>query len=76
MPVQLGVDGRRFTPLGDELLGRQGHWVGAKVGLFATTGAGASRGGYVDVDWIRVTRPIERPTRRPTDRSRPTPWPS
>ena len=33
---------------------RQGKWVGAKVGLFAT-GTGKSREyGYADFDWFRV----------------------
>lgn len=37
---------------------RQGVWVGARIGMFASgpTGAGAGPGGHVDVDWFRVER--------------------
>jgi beta-xylosidase len=48
------VDGRAFTPLGGEFLARPGHWIGAKVGLFASAPPGAARAGHADVDWFRV----------------------
>lgn len=32
----------------------KGHWVGAKVGLFASSAASAASRGYVDVDWFRI----------------------
>ena len=50
-----GTDGRNFTPVGEPFKARQGRWIGAKVGLFAT-GTGKSREyGYADFDWFRVS---------------------
>lgn len=35
----------------------KGHWVGAKMGLFATSAASSVEApGYVDVDWFRVAK--------------------
>ncbi|OME01982.1 glycoside hydrolase [Paenibacillus odorifer] len=31
----------------------EGHWVGAKTGLFAV---GSGNGGYLDIDWFRITK--------------------
>jgi beta-xylosidase len=47
-------DGRSFQPLGGEFTARPGHWIGAKVGLFARAAPAAPRAGHVDVDWFRV----------------------
>jgi beta-xylosidase len=51
------LDGRRFTDIGETFTARPGHWVGAKVGLFAVGAPGAARLGHADVDWFRVTAP-------------------
>jgi len=32
----------------------KGHWVGAKVGLFALAQSSKESNGYVDVDWFRI----------------------
>ena len=48
------LDGRTFTPLGDEFVARPGMWVGAKVGLFAAAPPGAPASGHADWDWFRV----------------------
>jgi beta-xylosidase len=58
-PNALGVfsysqNGKDFLPLGKEFQAAKGKWVGAQVGLFATT-AGKNSGGYADVDYFRVT---------------------
>ena len=48
------LDGKRFHDVGETFTARPGHWVGAKVGLFALAAPGAT-GGHADVDWFRVT---------------------
>jgi beta-xylosidase len=50
------TDGKRFQDVGETFVARPGHWVGAKVGLFALAGADAGSG-HADVDWFRVTTP-------------------
>jgi hypothetical protein len=51
------LDNQRFLALGETFTARPGHWVGAKVGLFAVAAPGATRLGHADVDWFRVTAP-------------------
>lgn len=51
------LDNQRFTPLGQVFTATPGHWIGAKVGLFARAPKGATRTGYADADWFRVTGP-------------------
>ena len=48
------TDGERFTDSGHEFTATCGHWVGAKVGLFASAPATAARRGHADFDWFRV----------------------
>jgi len=48
------LDGEQFTEVGQDLFqAREGHWVGAKVGLFAVSSSDG--GGTLDADWFRVT---------------------
>jgi len=47
-------NGKDFLPLGKQFQAAKGKWVGAQVGLFATT-AGKNSGGYADFDYFRVT---------------------
>ncbi len=49
------TDGQTFEPIGDPFTAVPGGWIGAKVGLFAGKGSGSARGGYLDVDWFRIT---------------------
>jgi beta-xylosidase len=49
-------DGKTFTPIGQPFQARQGKWIGAKAGLFATNPSGTSKRGWVDVDWFRITK--------------------
>ena len=50
------LDGKKFKSAGDTQEMRQGKWIGAKFGFIAAeTDAKADRG-WVDADWIRVTR--------------------
>ena len=43
------LDGRRFKPFGPPFTGRDGHWVGAKVGYFAVSDIQKNDGGTVEV---------------------------
>lgn len=49
-------DGKDFAPLGEPFTAREGHWIGAKVGLFAQAESGARKTGHVDVDWFRFEK--------------------
>ena len=50
------LDGKKFTACGSEFLMRQGKWIGAKFGFISVeTNAKADRG-WVEADWIRVTK--------------------
>ncbi|HEX8686853.1 MAG TPA: glycoside hydrolase, partial [Pyrinomonadaceae bacterium] len=46
-------DGKSFRPVGEPFTARQGRWIGAKVGLFATRVGRAREFGYADFDWFR-----------------------
>jgi beta-xylosidase len=46
-------DGADFQPFGGAFRAKSSSWVGAKVGLFASTSAVA--GGHADVSWFRIT---------------------
>jgi hypothetical protein len=48
------LDGRSFNPIGSGFQATQSKWVGAKVGLFATSLPGAASTGHADFDWFRV----------------------
>ena len=50
------LDGKRFTDCGEKFQMRQGKWIGAKFGyISAETDAKADRG-WLDTDWIRITK--------------------
>lgn len=51
----VSADGITFAPFGDEFQATVGRWVGAKVGLFASTAPGAVSAGHADFDWFHVT---------------------
>lgn len=48
------LDGKKFTPCGEEFQMVEGKWIGAKFGFVAEEPAGKGVRGYMDVDWIRV----------------------
>ncbi len=50
---QSSADGKQFRELGEPFTVREGLWVGAKMGLFASQRSGSAQG-FVDVDWFRV----------------------
>ncbi|RKD91094.1 glycoside hydrolase family 43 protein [Mangrovibacterium diazotrophicum] len=47
-------DGKKFKDFGDEFKPRAGRWIGAKIGLFATSTSVTNDAGYADIDWFRV----------------------
>jgi beta-xylosidase len=50
------LDGKKFSDCGEAYQMRQGKWIGAKFGFVSVeTDAKADRG-WIDVDWIRVTK--------------------
>ena len=50
------VDGKKFISLGENFTAKPGKWIGAKVGLFITRPKAVNDGGWVDIDWFRVTK--------------------
>lgn len=48
------TDGETFTDTNREFTATVGHWVGAKVGLFAAAPSATQAGGHADFDWFRV----------------------
>ena len=49
-------DGVSFTKLQGAFTAKPGKWVGAKVGLFATSTTKTNNTGYVNVDWFRIEK--------------------
>lgn len=47
-------DGTNFLPIGEPFQAREGRWIGAKIGLFATRSGPAREYGYADFDWFRM----------------------
>ncbi|MDP4277683.1 MAG: family 43 glycosylhydrolase, partial [Bacteroidota bacterium] len=50
------LDGQTFQQLGKPFTAREGLWIGAKVGLFCTRTVQKNDGGWMDVDWFRITK--------------------
>lgn len=48
------LDGRQWIPAGQTFTAKQGRWVGAKIGIFATRPSGSTAGAYTDFDFFRV----------------------
>lgn len=49
------VNGKKYLPLGEDFIAREGRWVGTKVGVFATTPQ-ANTNTYADFDWFRIEK--------------------
>jgi beta-xylosidase len=47
-------DGSSFRTLGNVFVAREGLWVGAKIGMFASADSHETTPGFVDVDWFRL----------------------
>lgn len=49
-------DGITFTKLPQSFTAKPGKWVGAKIGLFASSTTKTNNTGYVNVDWFRIEK--------------------
>ncbi|MCM1138276.1 MAG: glycoside hydrolase 43 family protein [Duncaniella sp.] len=49
-------DGKKFTTFGRPLNVTEGHWIGAKIGLFCSRDWESNDSGWLDVDWFRITK--------------------
>ncbi len=50
-------DGLVFKTIEKKFVAKQGKWVGARVGLFATSNKKTNDNGYADIDWFRIEKP-------------------
>ncbi|HEX2853948.1 MAG TPA: glycoside hydrolase 43 family protein [Opitutaceae bacterium] len=48
-------DGEAFLPLDATFKASVSRWVGAKVGIFASSAPGAKKTGFADFEWFRIT---------------------
>ena len=52
------LDGKHYKEAGDSFTMRQGKWIGAKFGFVAECTNRKGNRGWLDVDWIRITKRI------------------
>ena len=50
------LDGKRFHAAGEPFSMRQGKWIGAKFGFVSACKSLKTNRGWLDVDWIRITK--------------------
>lgn len=50
------LNGKKFTPCGQDFNMRQGKWIGAKFGYVAIDPAPQTDRGWIEADWIRITK--------------------
>jgi beta-xylosidase len=50
------TDGKIFKTIEKKFTAKPGKWVGARVGLFATSIKKINDNGYADVDWFRIEK--------------------
>ena len=50
------LDGKHYKEAGDAFTMRQGKWIGAKFGFVAECSNRKGNRGWLDVDWIRITK--------------------
>jgi beta-xylosidase len=48
------TDGENYLPAGTTFKAKPGKWIGAKLGIFASSDSTANDSGFVDFDWFRV----------------------
>jgi hypothetical protein len=46
--------GDTFETIGEPFQAKQGHWIGAKVGVYALTPENASQSGYADFEFFNI----------------------
>lgn len=50
------LDGKSFHPLGAPFVAKEGKWIGAKIGYYATAEIKRNDGAWLDVDWFRTEK--------------------
>ena len=50
------LNGKQFTDCGTEFQMKQGKWIGAKFGFIAAETSRKADRGWLDADWLRVTK--------------------
>ena len=50
------TNGKKYTDAGELFTMKEGKWIGAKIGLVAVEPAGVNGRGWLDADWVRVTK--------------------
>ena len=50
------MNGKKFTTCGDEFRMKEGKWIGAKFGFVAVETDPKADRGWVEADWIRITK--------------------
>ena len=50
------LDGKKYTKFGQPLQVTEGHWIGAKLGLFCSRPWVSNDSGWLDIDWFRITK--------------------
>ena len=56
MTFAYSKNGKKFIDAGDEFQMREGKWIGAKFGFVAEEPAGKGVTGFMNIDWMRVTK--------------------
>ncbi len=56
MTFAYSTNGKKFHTVGKEFLLREGKWIGAKFGFVAVQPAGKGVKGWMDVDWIHISK--------------------
>lgn len=51
------LDGKHFKQAGEPFRMREGKWIGAKMGFISACDQLVASRGWMDVDWIRITKP-------------------
>ncbi|MBD5254300.1 MAG: glycosyl hydrolase 43 family protein [Barnesiella sp.] len=54
--LQYSLDGKKYTDLGKPAPISEGHWIGAKVGLFCSRDWQSNDSGWLNVDWFKVSK--------------------
>ena len=52
-------EGKSFKTIGTTFKAKEGRWIGAKIGYMAFRPKKSNDGGYMDIDWIRYSKPDE-----------------
>lgn len=56
MRFAYSTNGKTWNDCGEEFKMREGKWIGAKFGFVAAEPASNADRGWIDADWIRITR--------------------